>query len=149
VEDLEERTVLTAFAHAAALQPDGKLVVAGRAFNDFALVRYNPDGSLDDKFGTGGRVTTPHANGTSEIYGVPVQDDGKIVAAGFSFGSGSGQTFTLVRYNPDGSLDETFGAAGVVYTGFGPQSASGAYALALDPAGRIVVGGVVAVSVFV
>src|ERR1700687_4729567 len=55
-------------AAALALQPDGKIVVAGSAFNvvtgnnDFALARYNPDGSLDSSFGNGGKVTTDHSN---------------------------------------------------------------------------------------
>src|SRR5207249_1412839 len=73
---------------ALAIQADGKLVVAGRAFtgtltkNDFALARYNPDGSLDSTFGSGGRVTTDFTNTSDEVFALFIQTDGKLVVAG-------------------------------------------------------------------
>jgi uncharacterized delta-60 repeat protein len=106
-----------------AVQEDGKAVVAGVVFrsasgHDFALARYNPDGSLDTSFGTGGRAITPVGPGASgdEAYGVAIRPDGKIVAAGFSSSSGANPDFAAVRYNPDGSLDPSFGTGGKVIT---------------------------------
>ena len=93
------------------LQPDGKILVAGNAYNganyDFALVRCNQDGSLDTSFSGDGKLTTDF--GASSDYGqsVTVQSDGKIVVAGFSQSGGSSD-IGLVRYNADGSLDTTF-----------------------------------------
>ncbi|MFM7738513.1 MAG: VCBS domain-containing protein, partial [Planctomycetota bacterium] len=81
---------------------------------DFALVRYNQDGSLDTSFGTGGKVTTPVGTsndwGYSGGYSVTIQPDGKIVVAGRAY-NGSNTDFALVRYNADGSLDARFDLA--------------------------------------
>src|SRR5437773_9494914 len=72
-------------AFALVLQPDGKLVAAGSAFNgsndDFALVRYNADGTLDSTFGTGGKVITPIGTFNDDAYPLLLQPDGKLVAA--------------------------------------------------------------------
>ncbi|PYE47935.1 beta strand repeat-containing protein, partial [Deinococcus yavapaiensis] len=130
-------------AFALALQSSGKIVAAGRAFNgtndDFALVRYNSNGSLDTTFGSGGKVTTPV--GTSQDYAnaLVVQPDGKLVAAGYAF-NGSNDDFALVRYTTSGSLDTTFGSSGKVTTGFGSGSDT-ALALALQPDGKLVAAG--------
>jgi uncharacterized delta-60 repeat protein len=112
-------------ATALVVQADGKLVAAGftmREFgtiSDFALARYNPDGSLDPTFGSGGKVTTDFAASFDRAYGLIVQGDGKLVAAG-SVGLGVESEFALARYNPDGSLDATFGSGGKVTTDFAP-----------------------------
>jgi len=83
-----------------AIQPDGKIVVAGHARNgrttDFALARYNPNGSLDTTFDADGKVLT-HFNGLDQINAVALQSDGKIVAAGNTIGAGI-QDFALARY---------------------------------------------------
>jgi uncharacterized delta-60 repeat protein len=107
-------------ATALAVQADGKLVAAGftqGAGVDFALARYDPDGSLDPSFGTGGQVTTDFNGGTDEAFALAVQADGKLVTAGLAV-SGAGFDFGLARYNPDGSLDPGFGAGGKVTTDF-------------------------------
>ena len=67
-----------------ALQSDGKIVMVGGSITDFVLARYNTDGSLDEDFGIGGRVTTPLASGIREevARAVAIQRDGKIVVAG-------------------------------------------------------------------
>src|SRR4030095_5100102 len=78
---------------------------------DFALVRYNINGSLDPTFNSDGRVTTPIGQGDDGIYSIAVQSDGKLVAAGSS-NNGSTDDFAIVRYNLDGSLDATFDADG-------------------------------------
>jgi uncharacterized delta-60 repeat protein len=86
--------------NAVALLPDGKIVVAGTAFQtlatppDFALVRYNADGTIDTGFGT---KTNDIAGGTDEALGIAIQSDGKVVAAGRSFRSNF--DLTLARYS--------------------------------------------------
>jgi uncharacterized delta-60 repeat protein len=136
---------------AIALQPDGKIVAAGRTDNvvgsgtDFALVRYNADGSLDTTFGGGdGKVTTAVGPGSNQdiAYAVAIQPDGKIVAAGSSQLSATGIDFALVRYNADGSLDTTFDEDGRVTTSIGPTTnQDAAHAVALQADGRIIAAG--------
>lgn len=119
-----------------ALQQDGKIVVAGSSgFTrfDFALVRYNTDGSLDTTFDADGRVVTPFA-GYETANGVAVQPDGRIVAAGGSEGD-----VALARYNANGSLDTGFGTGGRVTSDFG--AGEDGQDLALQSDGRIVVAG--------
>jgi uncharacterized delta-60 repeat protein len=105
--------------YSAALQQDGKIVVAGSSItsgSDFTVTRYDVNGSLDTTFGTGGKVATPVGPGTSSDigYSVTVQADGKIVVAGSSsnVGNGTNIDFAVVRYNSDGSLDTTFNPQG-------------------------------------
>ena len=121
---------------ALVIQPDGKIVAAGSAggFGDFALARYNPDGTLDASFGAGGKVTTGFP-GRSSAFGVALQGDGKIVAAG----QGQGGFFDLARYNLDGTLDPSFGAGGLVQTSFG--SGGSATSVAIQADGKIVAAG--------
>ncbi len=75
-------------ARGVAIQPDGKIVVAGTSWtgqvrgSDFAVVRYNTDGSLDTTFGTGGKVTTDFNSSYDFANAVAIQQDGKIVVAG-------------------------------------------------------------------
>jgi uncharacterized delta-60 repeat protein len=100
---------------ALALQRDGKLVVGGAYGPDFALYRLKPDGSLDTGFGTSGEVTTSFgASPGAEVHGLAIQSDGKIVAVGQAFTPGFGIEWAMARYNPDGSLDSTFGTGGKV-----------------------------------
>ncbi len=132
------------YAEAIAVQSDGKIILAGRsntgAGNDFALVRYNRDGSLDTSFGTGGKVTTAVGSGGDEAYAVAVQSDGKILAAGSADGGASGLDFALVRYNADGSLDASFGTGGKVLTALG-NATDRIYAIKLQADGKILAGG--------
>jgi uncharacterized delta-60 repeat protein len=121
-----------------AIQADGKIVAAGGAFgntDDFAVARYNSDGSLDLSFGIGGKVTTRF--GTSGSYGVVIQGDGKIVLAG-----GSDSDIAVARYNTDGSLDSSFGGGGEVTTNFSSSISSRAYALVGQPDGKVIVAGI-------
>jgi uncharacterized delta-60 repeat protein len=104
-------------AYAAVLQPDGKIIMAGSSStnaplsHDFALARYNANGTLDSGFGSGGRVLTAVGSSYEEAYAVAVQADGKIIAAGYTW-SGSSNDFALVRYNSNGTLDASFGKSG-------------------------------------
>ena len=130
-------------AHGVALQQDGKIVVVGIADGSrIGLSRYNTDGTLDSTFGAGGLVTTrfPGSRGASGAA-IVIQTDGKIVVVGSVSLAGRRSTFGSVRYNPDGSLDATFGDGGKVRTIFGqPYDVANAVALQVD--GRIVAVGV-------
>src|SRR5262249_14362900 len=101
------------------LQPDGKIVVVGDSVqpdtaHDFAVVRFNANGSLDSGFGDGGRVFTD-LDREDYAVGVALQSDGKIVVAGNS-GAPGPRNFALVRYNTGGSLDRSFGNKGKILT---------------------------------
>src|SRR5215213_5922834 len=89
-----------------AIQPDGKIVVAGTAGNaKFALARYTSDGSLDASFGGNGKLTTDLTKYDDFAWNLALQSDGKIVAVGDAGAGGPNGTFAVVRYNTDGSLD--------------------------------------------
>jgi uncharacterized delta-60 repeat protein len=127
------------------VQADGKILVAGCSFNgandDFALARYNTDGSLDLSFDTDGKKIHPLGSGNDEIKALVVQPDGKIVVAGFT-NNGPESDFALVRYNADGSLDPGFSSDGTVTTDIGPGPTDDfAYSLALQSDGKIVTAG--------
>ena len=135
-------------ARALVLQPDGKIVAAGSVYlsakSDFALARYNSNGTLDTTFGAGGIVTTDFGD-SEDASDVVIQPDGKIVAAG-SFGDGDPDNdpskFALARYNADGTLDTTFGSGGKVLTDLGQSGHFiGLSGLALQAGGKIVVAG--------
>lgn len=102
---------------ATVVTAGGKILTVGSAYDlgpsgdgsdgtglNFALARFNADGSPDASFGNGGAVTTDFAGGDDEAYCAAVGADGKIVVGGYSDGA-----LALVRYNADGSLDGTFG----------------------------------------
>ncbi len=124
-------------ATAVAIQPDGKIVAAGVANGNFALARYNSDGSLDTTFSSDGIVTTTFFNFSTDLaHAVAIQTDGKIVAAGMSNGN-----FALARYNSDGSLDTSFSGDGKATTTFTATSIDVAYDVALQTDGKIVSAG--------
>ena len=112
----------SATPYAVAIQGDGKIVVAGETFggtspgNDFALVRLNRDGSLDDAFSGDGMERTD-LGALEGAKGVGIQDDGKIVAVGG--GGAPAYDLELARYNQDGSLDMSFSGDGIQTTDFG------------------------------
>ncbi|HSQ16830.1 MAG TPA: delta-60 repeat domain-containing protein [Anaerolineales bacterium] len=130
------------YAKDVAIQADGKIVVAGYTYlsaQDFALARYNPDGSLDTTFDGDGRVTTDFADGIDTGQALAIQEDGKIILAGYTYGS-TLYDIAVARYNDDGSLDTTFDGDGRVTTDLAGDSDYG-YAVALQLDGKIVVGG--------
>jgi uncharacterized delta-60 repeat protein len=138
----------TDIAHAVAMQADGKIVVVGTTYRntdysseDFAIARYNANGTLDPTFGVNGRVTTDFPGLAAVASAVVVQADGKIVVAGGAFPLFTFLgDFRLARYLADGSLDPSFGDGGIVTTHF-PGQGSYAFAVALQPDGRIVAAG--------
>jgi len=118
-------------------QSDGKLVAVGAANdqNVFALVRVNSDGTVDSTFGTNGSVTVSvnsaeYHDVQHEAFAIVQKADGKLVVAGFAEGTG------IVCFNSDGSLDETFGVGGKVFSNDGS-----AYDMVLQSDGKIVVVG--------
>ena len=127
-----------------ALQPDGKIIMAGASINnngtDFVLARYNKNGSLDTTFDTDGKVVTDFGSEEDGGYDVAIQPDGKIVLAGSIF-TEHGDNFALARYNRDGSLDTTFDSDGKVITAIGNFADRG-YGVAIQSDGKIVMAGV-------
>ena len=135
------------YATGVAIQTDGRIVVVGTDADEsgFSVARYNPDGSPDTEFGGGdGKVTTDIGFSHEGANAVVLQSDGKIVAVGTTWdGSGSQWGhFSLVRYNPDGSLDLTFGGGdGIVVTENLGTGWVAANSVAIQADGKIVVAG--------
>ena len=140
-------------AHSVAVQADGRLVVAGwssdtSAHTALAVARFNPDGTLDNTFGTGGTVRVNIAGGDSTKdmgFAAAIQPDGKIVVAGQSEDTTGGEayvSFALARFNQNGTLDNTFGTDGTVRAFInGGGLIDEAYSIAILPDGRILAGG--------
>ena len=127
----------------------GKAIVGGRSnargTQDFALIRYRADGSLDGTFGNNGLVFTDFGHGEDELHALAIQADGKIVAAGQSVLGGTdtalgSSDFALARYNADGSLDERFGSHGKVVTNLGGLGEQ-VQAVLVRSTGQIIVAG--------
>jgi uncharacterized delta-60 repeat protein len=129
-----------------ALQADGKIIAVGayrltNGVSHIALARYNSDGTLDTSFGANGKVLTTVSTFGDAVYAVAIQTDGKIIAAGTVLLPAGGDTaFLILRYNANGTLDQTFGTGGVVTTNIGNVDDS-AEAIALQTDGKIVVSG--------
>ena len=139
------------YAFALALQGDGKIIAAGTHFvnfssddssnTDFALERYNPDGTPDLTFGNGGRVTTDFDGFNDDAFSILVQPDGKLVAVGSAKNPANFYDFAAARYLSDGTVDTTFGVAGKVRTDFGGKDWDRAHSAALAANGKIVAAG--------
>jgi uncharacterized delta-60 repeat protein len=139
------------YAFDVALQPDGKIIAAGTVFvafdpgeqsdTDFALARYNPDGTPDATFGSGGQVSTDFVGFEDDAFSVLIQPDGKIVAVGSANDPATFYDFAAARYLSNGTIDTTFGVGGRVRTDFGDQNFDRARSAALQPDGRIVAAG--------
>jgi len=129
-----------------AVQTDGMIVAAGMTtvagHSHVALVRYTSSGALDAGFGTGGLVdinAAALANGDSEARALVLQPDGKLLIAGYAFGSGTSDLLVM-RLNTNGSPDGSFGSGGITRTAVG-TSDDFANAMVRQPDGRIVVAG--------
>jgi uncharacterized delta-60 repeat protein len=129
-------------AYSAALQSDGKILVGGYSGSDFAVVRYNSDGSLDTGFNGTGKVVTDFAGGSFDSgASIALQANGKIVVAGTTNTSGGLDEFAVARYNADGSLDTSFNGTGKVSTGVAALNGDGT-GVTVQGDGKIVVAGV-------
>ncbi len=131
-------------ARAIAIQADNKIVVAGKTFNSanneggFAIARYNINGLLDTSFDDDGKVITFLAGGTAivAVQTLAIQTDGRILAAG----SSTGNSGVIIRYNSNGSIDNTFGLNGLVNMSFGANTCR-PLDMALQSDGKIVITG--------
>ena len=132
-----------AIGRVVAVQGDGGIVVGGGVLAGrlaFGLARFTPTGSLDAGFGTGGELVLPFAGTTfSEVTSLAFQSDGRMIAAGSVISTNP--AFAMVRLNPDGSLDETFGVQGRQRTNFFPGSSDMGAAVAVLPDDKIIVAG--------
>jgi uncharacterized delta-60 repeat protein len=124
------------------VQLNGKVVIGctvGDSNNDFGLARFNSNGTLDTTFSGDGKVRTKFLV-TDQLFGLALQADGKILAAGFA-GGPSGRDFALARYKLGGGLDPTFSKDGKLRTDFNGGEDDEARALLIQPNGRIVLAG--------
>jgi len=133
-------------ANGLAIQTDGRIVAAGEAgvngTTDFALARYNSDGSLDSTFASGGKLTTAIGTFSDTARAVAILEDGRIVLVGT--GSGSSEfstTITMTRYTANGTLDTTLGGTGVVSVPAAATAFVSGVLVAAQPDGRVIVGG--------
>jgi uncharacterized delta-60 repeat protein len=136
-----------AYGQSVVVQPDGKIVVAGYTSSlgtpssAFAIARLNPDGSIDTTFGVGGKQSlsfaTPYAVATS----LALQSDGKIVVAGNAQQATLISAYAVVRLNPDGSPDRTFGTGGEQMLTFAGTVHDTAAAVLVQPGGKIILAG--------
>ena len=142
-----------AIATQGLMQPDGKVIIVGNVDSgtgganvdwDVALSRLNNDGSLDTSFGTGGKVVTkPHTGAQKDdyVYTATLQSDGKILAAGAYTVTGSNTDLFLIRYNTDGTLDNTFGTGGWLTSALSAKI-DRVYGIAVQSDGKIITTGV-------
>lgn len=132
------------YANAVAVQADGRVLVAGSSATTagtfISLVRHLRDGGLDPSFGNGGKLITPIGARNDQAMAVAVQPDGRIVVVGRSDQAATGADFLVLRYLADGTPDAGFGQGGAVITAFGADN-DRALAVAIQPDGKIVVGG--------
>ncbi|RYE54573.1 MAG: hypothetical protein EOP48_12030, partial [Sphingobacteriales bacterium] len=133
----------TSQGFAIVLQSDGKIIVGGTVYKnnnaDFVLARLNSNGTLDDTFGANGKVFTDFGSQFSEeVHDLILQTDGKIVAVGQ--GGGFDSKLTMARYLSNGSLDNSFGSAGKVFTQIMAGFSCSATSIAQQADGKLVVG---------
>lgn len=120
-------------------QEDGKIIALNTGTDDVVLVRYNYDGTLDSTFGNNGIITT-NVGAIEDVYSLTLQNDGKILVAGRT-GNSSEWDFLIIRYNIDGSFDNSFGSNGVLTYSYAATSKEGTASLAIQNDGKIVVTG--------
>jgi len=134
--------------NSVVIQPDGKIIVAGNALaanftNDFSLVRYNPNGTPDNSFGTNGKLYADVGGRNDIVPIILLQPDGKIVLVGQSRNAQDRNTISIFRFNADGTTDSSFGTNGVALSAFTTSGTRGDTPgdAVLQPDGKIVVTG--------
>jgi uncharacterized delta-60 repeat protein len=133
--------------HDLVIQPDGKIVAVGMSTNVYrhsALARFNPDGTLDSTFGTGGKRLASTSSAHNEAHAVALQSDGKIVMAGYETDYVTNiSSFAVARFNSNGSFDPDFSGDGMVSLPRRVYSANEkVVAIGIQPSGKILVAGV-------
>ncbi len=132
-------------AKAIAVQPDGKVLLAGYCSNgtdrDFCSARYQTDGTLDTAWGVAGTGKVMIGVGSDDdfSYAIIVQPDGKVLQAGYCDGF-SNVDLCSVRFHADGTFDASWGGGGKVLTAVG-SGFDGSYAMALQPDGKLLLAG--------
>lgn len=133
------------YIHSIEMQADGKILVAGECIangaKDFLVVRYLSHGSLDNSFGSNGKVVTDFQGSYDHAEVIAVQPDGKILCAGSSY-DGNEYHFAIVRYISNGVLDNTFGTNGKVITVIDSLQTDKIHDLVIQNDGKIIVVGV-------
>lgn len=133
------------YGSAIAIQPDGKIVAAGTAFEsgdiagngNFAVARYTSGGLPDNTFSTDGKQTTDFSSDHDAAFALALQSDGKLVVAGIA--TNVTQNYGVARYNTNGSLDLTFSGDGKQQKDFGLYDA--AYSVLIQAGGKILLAG--------
>ena len=132
------------YAYTLALQPDGKILMAGASKNvsdyDFSLARFNFNGSLDTSFSKDGKLTLSFGSMDDVAYSIAVQADNKIVAAGLTKTS-IGESFALARFLSNGTIDTSFSNDGKLTTSFGTNFIDEGISMAIQKDNKILVGG--------
>ncbi len=138
-------------ARAVALQPDGRILVAGycdmggATGRDFCVARVTADGTLDATFAGDGRLTIAMAPGSNEdrAWALGIQPDGRILVVGrCQMGVATGWDFCLARLHPNGTLDTSFAGDGTLTFPIAPGSGEDfALGVVVQPDGRIVLAG--------
>ena len=124
---------------ALAMQTDGKIVAAVFVEGDFGVLRFNNNGSLDNSFDGDGKVIIDYGlNSFDEVYGIAIQPDGKILISGNTDKDGT-DDFAIMRFNTNGSLDNTFGSGGKTHVDI--NSGDLYPSIALFPSGKIILAG--------
>jgi uncharacterized delta-60 repeat protein len=133
------------YVRGMVVQPDGKFILVGQTYGDdydISAVRFRKNGAPDTDFGQNGHINRELApGGTEHGNAIALQDDGKIVIAADGDLGGTEEQFVVLRYKKNGQPDGTFGAGGVKHFDLPGEGNSEATAVALQPNGKIVVGG--------
>ena len=143
---VDSAQIHTGTATKAAIQADGKILVGGfmtasDGINNFAIVRFNVDGSIDSTFDEDGKQTTLIGNGNSIAYSLVVQTDEKIILAGYTFTANTTAAFALVRYTANGKPDSSFNSNGKQVTQLAGTSISIGNSVAVASNGKIFIAG--------
>ncbi len=125
---------------AVVIQTDGKIILAGQNYSEYALARYNSNGSLDSTFGVSGLVSVDVGGHPDEVRSVVLQPDGKILV------SGQGRVnlmrdFSIARFESNGDFDLTFGNQGKVIVSIAPSGQEYCEGMVLQPDGKIIAAG--------
>ena len=136
--------VKTGIASCIIIQKDGKIVIGGVAMtnvsgNEFAVARFNTNGSIDNSFDADGKQTTLVGEANNAVYSIALQGDSKIVLAGYTSLAGANQ-FAVTRYNSNGSLDNSFNGTGIQIVNLGSDMQTG-NSVAVQKNEKIVVAG--------
>ena len=143
---LNDTTHYYEYGRQIVIQPDGRIVMVGSTADatqlQFALLRFNTNGTLDNTFGNGGLVTAdfmPYSN-LNEGFEAAIQLDGKILIVGETYLANSNYDYGVIsRYNSNGIIDSGFGNLGKIIINI--DSSTGMRSIVLQPDGKIIVGG--------